>query len=181
MQDNDIGNNSLIQLTILNDNNDLFYIDSNGSLWLRNSSILPATYDIEIEAKNFDLITIKFLHIIIYDRNPFKLSLFNNMRQTFSDFSLLIIIILSFLATALTIFVLVYYIWMRVHYTRNVQKRLYGSRLIVNDEDKSKQNSPQMKVNMLSTSYSQDYATVVKQRKVCLKHNDKNINVFISF
>ena len=57
VRDDDIGNNSLIQLII--SNNDLFYIGSNNSLWLRNSSILPGTYDIEIEAKNFDLITKK--------------------------------------------------------------------------------------------------------------------------
>ncbi|CAF2717221.1 unnamed protein product [Rotaria sp. Silwood2] len=163
VQDNDIENNSLIQLII--SNNDLFYIGSNNSLWLRNSSILPGTYDIEIEAKNIDLITKKFLHIVIYDRSPFKLNLFNNMRQTFSRFSLLIIIILSFLATGSTICILIYYLWIRLHYTSDVQKHLYGSRLIVNDEDKSKQNSPQTKMNILSTNHNHDYAVINKQRK----------------
>ncbi|CAF3939074.1 unnamed protein product, partial [Rotaria sordida] len=163
VQDNDIENNSLIQLII--SNNDLFYIGSNNSLWLRNSSILPGTYDIEIEAKNIDLITKKFLHIIIYDRSPFKLNLFNNMRRTFSRFSLLIIIILSFLATGSTISILIYYLWIRLHYTSDVQKHLYGSRLIVNDEDKSKQNSPQTKMNILSTNHNHDYAVINKQRK----------------
>jgi hypothetical protein len=36
---------------------------------------------------------------MIYNRNPFKSKNFNNMRQTFSRFSLIIILILSFLAT----------------------------------------------------------------------------------
>jgi hypothetical protein len=164
VRDDDIGNNSLIQLTI--SNTDLFYIGSNNSLWLRNSSILPGTYDIEIDAKNFDLITKKSFHVVIYDRNPFKLSLLNNMRRTFSRFSLLIIIILSFLATGSTIFILIYYLSIRLHYTQNVQKRLYGSRLIVNDEEKSKQNSPQTKINVLSNNHNHDYAVIGKQRKV---------------
>jgi len=89
------------------------------------------------------------------------------MRQTFSRFSVLTIIVVSFIATGSTIFLLIYYLWMRLHYTKNVQKRLYGSRLIVNDEDKSKQNSPQSKMNILSTNHNHDYAVIVKQRKVC--------------
>jgi hypothetical protein len=129
--------------------------------------MVPGTYDIEIDAINLDLITKKCFHIIIYNRNPFKLNLFNNMRRTFSRFSLLIIIILSFLATGSTILILIYYLSMRLHYTQNVQKRLYGSRLIVNDEDKSKQNSPQTKINVLPNSHNHDYAVIGKQRKVC--------------
>ncbi len=92
------------------------------------------------------------------------------MRKNFSQFPLLIIIILSFLATGSTIFILIYYLWIRLHYPQNVQKRLYGSRLIVNDEEKSKQNSPQMKMNSLT---NHDYAVIVKQRKVCLVDNWK--------
>ncbi|CAF4421393.1 unnamed protein product, partial [Adineta steineri] len=38
IRDNDIGNNSLIQL--LSSNNEHFYIGFNNSLWLKNSSIL---------------------------------------------------------------------------------------------------------------------------------------------
>ncbi|CAM4755086.1 unnamed protein product [Rotaria magnacalcarata] len=163
VQDDDIGNNSLIQLII--SKNDLFYIGSNNSLWLRNSSVLPGTYEIEIIAKNFDLVTKKLLHIIIYDRNPFKLNLLNNMRETFSRFSVTIIIILSFLATGSTIVLLIYYLWLRLHYTSDVRKRLYGSRLIVNDEDKSKQSSPQTKMDVLSDTHNHDYAVVIKQRK----------------
>lgn len=172
VQDNDIGNNSFVQLAVLN--NELFYIGSNNSLWLRNSSILPGTYDIEIEAKNLDLTTKKILHVIIYERNPFKLNLLNNMHRTFSRFSLITIIILSFLATASTIFILIYYLSIRLNYTSDVQKRLYGSRLIVNDEEKSKQNSPQTKTNSLSiTSHNHDYAVIHKQRKVCLSNTDE--------
>lgn len=167
VQDDDIGNNSFVQLFI--SNNELFYIGSNNSLWLRNSSILPGNYYIEIEAKNFDLITKKFLNIVIYDRSPFNLNLFSNMRQAFSRFSLIILVTLSFLATGSTIFILIYYLWTRLHYTSDVQKRLYGSRLIVNDEDKSKQNSPQTKIDILSsTTLNHDYAVVIKPRKVCL-------------
>ncbi len=167
VRDDDIGNNSLVQLSI--SNNDLFYIGSNNSLWLRNSSMLQGTYDIEIEAKNFDLITKKIFHITIYEHHPFKLTFINNMRRTFSKskFSLFIIIILSFLATGSAIFILIYYLSIRLHYPQNVQKHFYGSRLIVNDEDKSKQNSPQTKTNILSTNYNHDYAVIVKQRKVC--------------
>jgi hypothetical protein len=86
------------------------------------------------------------------------------MRRTFSKFSLLIIIILSFLATGSTIFILIYYLWIRLHYPQNVQKHLYGSRLIVNDEDKSKENSPQTKMNILN----HDYAVIIKQRNVSI-------------
>jgi len=177
VRDDDIGNNSLIELII--SHNDLFYIGSNNSLWLRNSSILPGTYDIEIEAKNINLITKKTFHIIIYDRNPFKLNLLNNMRRTFSQFSLLIIIILSFLATGLTIFILVYYLWIRLHYPENVKKRLYGSRLIVNDDEKSKENSPQTKMNILPTSHNHDYAIIAKQRNVCFYESvSKNYDLY---
>jgi len=174
VRDDDIGDNSLIQLII--PNNELFYIGSNHTLWLSNSSILPGTYDIEIEARNLDLITKKQYHIIIYDRNPFKLNIFHNMRRTFSQFSLLSIIILSFLATGSTIFILIYYLWIRLHYPQNVQKHLYGSRLIVNDEDKSKQNSPQTKLN----NQNHDYAVIVKQRKVCFNQSfEKFLLTFI--
>ncbi|UJR36927.1 hypothetical protein I4U23_029639 [Adineta vaga] len=161
VRDNDIGNNSIIQLSI--SNNELFYIGSNNSLWLYNSSILPGTYDIEIVAKNLELLTKKTFHIVIYNRNPFSPSILSNMRQTFSRFSLLIIIVLSFVATGSTIFLLIYYLWMRLQYNQNVKKHLYGSRLIVNDEDKSKESSPQTKLNILSTNH--DYAVIVKQRK----------------
>lgn len=160
VQDDDIGNNSFIQLQI--PKTDLFYIGSNHSLWLRNASITPGTYEIEIEARNFDLITKKTYEIVIYDRNPFQLNLFSNMRQRFSQYSLLTIIVLSFLATGSTIFILIYYTYSRLHYSRNGQKHFYGSRLIVNDEDKSKENSPQTKI---STSSNHDYAVIVKQRK----------------
>ena len=158
VQDDDVGNNSFIQLRI--PKSDLFYIGSNQSLWLRNVSIAPGTYEIEIEARNFDLITKKIYAIVIYDQNPFRLNLFSNMRQRFSQYSLLTIIVLSFLATGSTIFILIYYVYARLHYPRNVQKHFYGSRLIVNDEDKSKENSPQTKAS------NHDYAVIVKQRKV---------------
>ncbi|CAF1405816.1 unnamed protein product [Adineta steineri] len=163
VRDDDIGNNSFVQLSVTN--NELFYIGSNNSLWLYNSSILPGTYDIEIVAKNLDLITKKIFHVIIYNRSSSGTNLLYYMRRRFSDFSLLIIIFLSFIATGSTIFLLIYYLWMRLHYTGDVKKHLYGSRLIVNDEDKSKQNSPQTKMNILSTNHNHDYAVIVKQRK----------------
>ena len=134
---------------------------------MSNTSIPPGTYDIEIEARNLDLITKKQYHIVIYDRHPLKLNIFHNMRRTLSQFSLLSIIILSFLATGSTIFILIYYLWIRLHYPQNVQKHLYGSRLIVNDDEKSKQNSPQTKIN----SQNHDYAVIVKQRKVCFNQS----------
>ena len=164
VRDDDIGNNSLIQLII--PHNPLFYIGSNHSLWLKNTSILPGTYQIEIEARNWDLITRKHYQILIYERNPFKLDIFHNMRRTFSQFSLLTIIILSFLATGSTIFILIYYLWMRLHDPSNVPKHLYGSRLIVNDDEKSKENSPQTKSNTFSSNQQHDYAVILKQRKV---------------
>lgn len=163
VRDDDIGNNSLIQLRLSND--DLFYIGSNHSLWLRNASTPPGTYHIEIQAKNLQLETKKFYQVLIYDRHTLKLNLFQNMTGTFSRFSLLIIVIISFLATGGTIVMLIYYLWKRVQYSDNVQKRLYGSRLIVNDEEKSKQNSPQMKINTLPTIHNHDYAVIVKPMK----------------
>ena len=164
VRDDDIGNNSLIQLRLSKD--DLFYIGSNHSLWLRNASIPPGTYDIEIQAKNFQLETKKFFHVLIFDRHSFRLNIFENMTGKFSRFSLWLIVSISFVATGSTIFLLVYYLWIRLHYAENVQKRLYGSRLIVNDEDKSKQNSPQTKSSVLSTIHNHDYAVIVKPRKV---------------
>lgn len=165
VRDYDIGNNSFIQLSI--PQSELFYIGSNHSLWLKNTSILSGTYEIEIEARNWDLITRKHYHILIYERNPFKLNLLHNMRRTFSQFSLLTIIILSFLATGSTIFLLIYFLGIRLHYPSNVPKHLYGSRLIVNDEDKSKENSPQTKPNNnLPSNQHHDYAVILKQRKV---------------
>ena len=166
VRDDDLGNNSLIQLTI--PRSELFYIGLNHSLWLKNTSIVPGTYQIEIEARNWDLITRKHYQILIYERNPFKLNILHNMRRTFSQFSLLTIIILSFLATGSTIFLLIYFLGIRLHYPSNVPKHLYGSRLIVNDEDKSKENSPQTKPNnsLPSNHHQHDYAVILKQRKV---------------
>jgi hypothetical protein len=171
VRDNDLGNNSLVELTI--STNDFFYIGSNNSLWLRNLSILPGTYRIELEAKNFHYETKKNLEIIIYQRNPLGLNLLNNMSDTLKKFPILILIILIFLTICLIIFLIIYYLCIR----KTVEKRLYGSRLIVNDEDKSKQNSPQTKTTttaILPIVHNNDYAVITKQRKVC------RTNVFMS-
>ncbi|CAF3462335.1 unnamed protein product [Rotaria sp. Silwood1] len=162
IRDDDLGNNSLINLTI--SNNEFFYIDLNNSLWLKNSSILPGLYKIELQAKNFEFETKKFLHIIINERNLLRLNLFNNMSKTFKKFSILIIIILIFfIIMSFIIFFIIYYLCIR----KNVEKKLYGSRLIVNDEDKSKQNSPQTKSTtvILPSIHSNDYTIITKQRK----------------
>ena len=52
---------------------------------------------------------------------------------------------------------------------KNARKRLYGSQLIVNDEEKSKQNSPRMKTSssvILPSIHSNNYTVIAKQRKV---------------
>jgi hypothetical protein len=159
IRDNDIGNNSLILLT--NSNTELFYIGLNNSLWLRNSSILSGTYDIELQANNIQYQTKKYLHIIIYQYNPLGLNLFNNMSKTFKKFPILILI---FLIICFICFLIIYYLCLK----KNVEKKLYGSRLIVNDEDKSKQNSPQTKITtgILPINQKNDYAVITKQRKV---------------
>jgi flagellar basal body-associated protein FliL len=86
------------------------------------------------------------------------------MSKTLKKFPILIIIILIFLTISLICFLIIYYLCLR----KNVEKRLYGSRLIVNDEDKSKQNSPQTKITtgILPTNQKNDYAVITKQRKV---------------
>ena len=170
VRDNDLGNNSLIELTI--SPNDFFYIGSNNSLWLRNLSIPPGTYHIELLAKNFKYETKKNLNILIYQRNPLGLNFLYDMSKTLKKFPLLIIIILISLTICLIIFLIIYYICIR----KTVEKRLYGSRLIVNDEDKSKQNSPQTKTTttILPIAHHNDYAVITKQRKVC------SANVFMS-
>jgi len=86
------------------------------------------------------------------------------MSKTFKNFPILIIIILIFLIISLMSFFIIYYFCLR----KNVEKRLYGSRLIVNDEDKSKQNSPQTKIitGILPINQKNDYAVITKQRKV---------------
>ncbi|CAF5112039.1 unnamed protein product [Rotaria sp. Silwood1] len=86
------------------------------------------------------------------------------MSKTFKKFSILIIIILIFfIIMSFIIFFIIYYICIR----KNVEKKLYGSRLIVNDEDKSKQNSPQTKSTtvILPSIHSNDYTIITKQRK----------------
>ncbi|CAF3469268.1 unnamed protein product [Rotaria socialis] len=163
MYDDDIGNNSLIDLT-MSDNNELFYVGPNNSLWLRNSSIQPGNFYIELQAKNFEFETKKFLHIIISEENSLKLNLFNNMNKNFHRFSMIIITIVTFSIMSFTIFLIIYYFCIR----KNVEKKLYGSRLIVNDEDKSKQNSPQTKSTtvILPSIHNSDYTIITKQRKV---------------
>ncbi|CAF4039206.1 unnamed protein product [Rotaria sp. Silwood2] len=161
IRDNDLENNTLINLTI--SNTEFFYIGSNNSLWLKNSSILPGIYEIEVQAKNFEFETKKILNIIINERNLLRLNLFNNMSKTFKKFSMLFTIILIFFLISFIIFFIIYYLCIR----KNVEKKLYGSRLIVNDEDKSKQNSPQTKSTtvILPSIHSNDYTIITKQRK----------------
>ncbi|CAF1305545.1 unnamed protein product [Adineta steineri] len=163
IRDNDIGNNSLIQL--LSSNNEHFYIGFNNSLWLKNSSILPGTYTIELLAKNFQYETKKYLHIIIYQNNPLGLYLFNNMGKTLRKFPILFIFIFIFITLCLLCFLIIYYLCIK----KNVQKKLYGSRLIVNDDYKSKQNSPQTKTTtatvILPSIHSNNYTVIAKQRK----------------
>jgi hypothetical protein len=160
IQDNDLGNNSLIKLT--NSAPELFYIGINNSLWLRNTSILPGTYELELQAKNYQYQTKKNLHIIIYQYNPLGLNLFNQMSKTIGRIPMLIMMIILILTMSL----LIYYLCLR----KNVEKQLYGSRLIVNDEDKSKENSPQTKLTtgILPINNKNEFAVITKQRKVCL-------------
>ena len=121
-------------------------------------------YDIELKATNDELETRKQLHVLIYQRSPLGLNLLKNMGQKLSSLPVLIIIVLTCFACASIVFLTVYYLCVR----RTVQKRLYGSRLIVNDEDKSKQNSPQSKLS--SSTPHHDYgvlaAASTTQRKV---------------
>lgn len=156
IMDNDLGNNSLINLTI--SNSEYFYIGSNNSLWLKNSSMLPGVYAIEIIAKNHQYETRKILHIIINENSSLRLNLFSNINKTVRKFSMIITIILGFFIMSFTIFLIIYYSCIR----KSVEKKLYGSRLIVNDEDKSKQNSPQTK----PTLPEKDYTLMTKQKKV---------------
>ncbi|CAF2030949.1 unnamed protein product [Rotaria magnacalcarata] len=177
MYDDDIGNNSLIDLTI-SDNNELFYVGPNNSLWLRNSSIQPGIFYIELQAKNFEFETKKFLQIIINEENSLKLNLFNNMNKNFHRFSMIITTIVTFFIMSFTIFLIIYYFCIR----KNVEKKLYGSRLIVNDEDKSKQNSPQTKSTtvILPSSHNSDYTIITKQRKVPSGHSPSTTDVEFS-
>lgn len=139
---------------------------------MKNSSIYPGTYQIELEAKNDQYIIRKNLQIIIYQRNPYGLNLLNNMSRRLKNSPILIIIIFLILLICLICSIILYYICLR----KNVEKKLYGSRLIVNDEDKSKQNSPQTKLTtgILPIDSKNDYAVITKQRKV------SSINMFIS-
>ncbi len=91
----------------------------------------------------------------------------HNLSRILKKFSILILIIFIFLTICLSSFLILYYFCLR----KKVEKRFYGSRLIVNDEDKSKENSPQTK---LPTNQKNDYAVITKQRKVC------TTNVFMS-
>ncbi|CAF1035712.1 unnamed protein product [Rotaria sordida] len=163
IQDDDLDKNSLFNLTILN-NNEFFYIGLNNSLWLKNSSILPGIYEIEFQIKNYEFEIKKILNIIIINkRNLLRLNLFNNINKTFKKFSMLITIILIFFIISFIIIFIIYYLCIR----KNVEKKLYGSRLIVNDEDKSKQNSPQTKSTtvILPSIHNNDYNIITKQRK----------------
>ncbi|CAF1326528.1 unnamed protein product [Adineta ricciae] len=162
VQDNDLGNNSHVKLSVID--NDLFYIGSNNSLWLRNSSTSPGSYSVELLAKNYQFETKKLLHIIINEHNPLGFYLFNNMSKTFRRFPILFIIIIAGITVCLLSFIITYYICMR----KNARKRLYGSQLIVNDEEKSKQNSPRMKTSssvILPSIHNNNYTVIAKQRK----------------
>ena len=162
VRDDDLGNNSLHQLTLNDDQ--WFYIGANASLWLRNSSMSPGVYQVELQVTNFPYETRKSLRIVIIERHSLGLSLWKNLRQTFSHLPVFLVILLACFASLSLLFLLAYYLCVR----GNVQKRLYGSRLIVNDEDKSKQNSPQTKTSalILPASANQNYASISKQRKV---------------
>ncbi|UJR09245.1 hypothetical protein I4U23_013491 [Adineta vaga] len=162
IHDNDLGNNSYVELSIVDNN--LFYIGLNNSLWLRNSSMSPGSYNVELKAKNYHLGTKQMLHIIIYEHNPLGFYLFNNMRKTLRRFPFLFIILIIVITISLISFIVTYYLCMK----KNAHKRLYGSRLIVNDEEKFKPNSPQIKTTssvVLPSIHSNNYTIIAKQRK----------------
>lgn len=162
IRDDDLGTNALINLT--NTNNHLFYIGLNHTLWLRNSSILPGSYELELEAKNFQYISKKFLRILIYEQTPLAVNIFYKIGKI----PLLFIILLL----VLTISLILYYLCLR----KKVKKSLYGSRLIVNDEEKSKESTSPTKIpaGILPSRDRNDFAVITKQRKVC------STNVFTS-
>jgi hypothetical protein len=155
-------------LSLSNTANDLFFIDTNSSLWLRNTSVLPGIYDIEFIVRNHPFETRKTLRILLTERRSFGWSLWwKNVRPIFTRLSRLFVILVLICLTSLSItFVLIYTCCWR----SNVRQRLYGSRLIVNDEDKSKQNSPQTTntSTVLPPSISNLDSTISrnKQRKV---------------
>ena len=107
---------------------DLFYIGPNSSLWLRNASIPPGVYPIEFHVKNLQYERTKSLRIVILSRDH----LWRSLEQFIPYLSQVMIILLTSLASLSVTFLLIYYRCFR----SNVRKRLYGSRLIVNDEEK---------------------------------------------
>lgn len=162
LRDDDLGMNALINLT--NSNSQLFYVGLNHTLWLRNASILPGSYELELVAKNFHYISKKYLRIQIYERTP----LAGNIFYKIGKIPLLLIVVLLVLAITL----ILYYLCLR----KKVKKSLYGSRLIVNDEEKSKDNTSPTKIpaGILPNHDRNDFAVITKQRKVC------STNVFTS-
>lgn len=163
VEDVDVGDNALVNVSIVD--HELFYIGANNSLWLRNASMAPGSYSIELHAKNDHYDTSKHLRIIIYDRNPLTLYLFGNMSRTFRKFPFLFIVASIVIAISLLSFLISYYLCIRSH----THKRMYGSRLIVNDEERSKHNSPRTKTAsavLLPSVHSSNYTVIGKQRKV---------------
>jgi len=161
IDDRDLDNNSLVILTI--SNSELFSIGLNNSLWLKNSSITPGTYEIELQAKNHRFLTKKRLQILIYKYNPLSLNLFNNMSKTLRKTPTVLILILIFLLISFFSLIIIYYTYC---WKKTVKQNLYGSRLIVNDEEKCSQKK--ILHGVLPSNEKNDYAVWTKQRKVCL-------------
>ena len=150
IRDDDLANHSDYQLDLID--NELFYLGTNNSLWLKNNSALPGVYQIEFQLRNLQYNQQKLLRIRLEPANSFSRTMSKYFHQLFSNgsfVSIWILITCGFLASC---FLLIYF---QCFHRSNEQKDFYGSRLIVNDEEKS----PQKKTNA-------DYATIVKQNKV---------------
>ena len=140
ISDEDVGNNSIYQLSLTTD--ELFYIGANSSLYLRNASTAPGVYPLEFRVKNGRYETRKSLRVILLPASElsFGATFWKNLDNFIPSLSQLLIVLLTSFAVLSLVFLLIYYRCLR----SNVRQRLYGSRLIVNDEEKcsTTMNSP---------------------------------------
>lgn len=85
------------------------------------------------------------------------------MSKTLRNTPGVFIVILIFLLISLFSLIIIYYTYC---WKKTVQQSLYGSRLIVNDEEKCSQKK--ILHGVLPSNEKNDYAVLTKQRKVCL-------------
>lgn len=150
VRDDDLSNNSIAEFSL--SENEIFFVDKNGSLWLRNGTTSNGIYSIELKIRNGQFEEKKTIRIRLEEKDRLDRIFMKFFHRSTENVWLIVVFFLTLSGSICSCLTLIYFQCFR---STRERKDVYGSRLIVNDEEKS----PKKKL-------VDDFSTINKQKKV---------------